>query len=499
MAGVLPCAAEGLAHSAVATKDAGFERLPRCEPNSERPGDRTPPRSGGIVTTVRFTASAHARAPVELVPAPRSLTTTNLVQAIETALERNPNLVALRQTEPVSQAALGVARTYPFNPFAQIQVLPYSRENIGGGTTPVSHYVLLMQTLELAHQSRFRAAAGLADLSRTRWNIHQAELVNIAQTERMFFTAIYQRGVRDLTLSLATLNEDLVAVLERRFHAGTAFASDVSLARLQAHAARQQANLAITTYNTALLDLRTQLGLISNEPFELQGDLARLEWQKAPLTGTPEGKPAACEVIELVSGRPDVMAARADVELSRAAAALARANRVPNLQVGPYYARDDFATVFLGLRSQVDIPIVNTGMPLLRQRMAEVRQREIALEQLQTRARLEADAALERYERARQLIDTTQTQFSQSLAEDVRRVEDQFRAGQADLLRVYSARTGLIQAERAMLDTINELGQAAARVTETTGLPPHVLVRPASDGPTRPDRANTLPAPASQP
>jgi cobalt-zinc-cadmium efflux system outer membrane protein len=401
----------------------------------------------------------------------------NLSEALETALERNPNLVALRQAEPVSRAALGVARTYPFNPYVQLQALPLSRERTGG-TTPVSHYVLLMQTLELAHQSRYRDAAGVAALTMTQWNIHQAELTNIAMTERMFFAALYQRGVRDLTLSLARLNEDLVGVLQRRFSAGTALTSDVALARLQAHAARQQANLAITGYNTVLLDLRTQLGLFSDEPFEPRGDLLRLKWQPAQAAISAEGA-ANGDVTELASGRPDVMAARADVVLSRANANLARANRMPNVQIGPYYSRDDFATTFWGFRSQVDIPVINSGLPLLRQRMAELRQREIVLEQLQTRAQLEAVAAIDRYERARKLIDNSQSQLSQALAEDVRRVETQFQAGQADLLRVYAARTGLIQTERAMLDTLNELAQAAARVTETTGLPPHALVRSA--------------------
>jgi cobalt-zinc-cadmium efflux system outer membrane protein len=401
----------------------------------------------------------------------------NLSEALETALERNPALVTLRQAEPVSRAALGVARTYPFNPYVQLQALPLSRERTGG-TTPVSHYVLLMQTLELAHQSRYRDAAGVAALTMTQWNIHQAELTNIAMTERMFFAALYQRGVRDLTLSLARLNEDLVGVLQRRFSAGTALTSDVALARLQAHAARQQANLTITGYNTALLDLRTQLGLFPDEPFEPRGDLLRLKWQPAQAAISAEGA-ANGDATELASGRPDVMAARADIVLSRANANLARANRVPNVQIGPYYSRDDFATTFWGFRSQVDIPVINSGLPLLRQRMAELRQREIVLEQLQTRAQLEAVAAIDRYERARKLIDNSQSQLSQALAEDVRRVETQFQAGQADLLRVYAARTGLIQTERAMLDTLNELAQAAARVTETTGLPPHALVRSA--------------------
>ncbi|HEV3137696.1 MAG TPA: TolC family protein, partial [Pirellulales bacterium] len=194
------------------------------------------------VRLAAFVAPAALPLPSEgIIPQP-PIERSNLGEAIETALARNPALVALRQTEPVSRAALGVARAYPFNPWAQIQVLPLSQDRFGG-TTPVSHYVLLMQTLELAHQSRHREAAGTADLTRIQWNVHQAELTNIALTERMFFAAVYQRGVRDLALSLAKLNEEMIGVLERRFSANQAQISDVALARLQAHAARQQANL----------------------------------------------------------------------------------------------------------------------------------------------------------------------------------------------------------------------------------------------------------------
>jgi hypothetical protein len=46
-----------------------------------------------------------------------------------------------------------VAETYPWNPYVQVEVLPYTRYR-GGGTGAVTNYVLLMQTLELAHQKR---------------------------------------------------------------------------------------------------------------------------------------------------------------------------------------------------------------------------------------------------------------------------------------------------------------------------------------------------------
>ncbi len=58
--------------------------------------------------------------------------------------------------------------------------------------------------------------------------------MNVAQTTRLYFAAIYQRELRDLSQSLADLNEQLVGVIQRRQKAGQANSADVELARLQA-------------------------------------------------------------------------------------------------------------------------------------------------------------------------------------------------------------------------------------------------------------------------
>jgi len=47
-----------------------------------------------------------------------------------------------------------------------------------------------------------------------------AELTNAAQSERLFFTALYQRDLRDLAKLTASLNEQLLGVVQRRFNAG---------------------------------------------------------------------------------------------------------------------------------------------------------------------------------------------------------------------------------------------------------------------------------------
>ena len=59
---------------------------------------------------------------------------------------------------------------------------------------------------------------------------------------------------------------------------------------------------------------------------------------------------------------------------------------------------------------------------------------------------------------------------------EIQRLENQFRAGEVDILRVVTARTSLINLRRAHLDTLNELAQSTAAVTLATGLPAETLM-----------------------
>ncbi len=197
--------------------------------------------------------------------------------------------------------------------------------------------------------------------------------------------------------------------------------------------------------------------------------------------GWPAGPSAegqvSSELAETLAGeRPDVRAAQAAANVAQSNAGLARANTVQNLQVGPYYERDEFETLFFGFKAQVNLPIWDSGKPLARQREAECTQQVVALAQLRARAQVEVQTALERYERARRLAERERPNFSQSLSGDLDRIKRQFEVGQADILNVYATQTALLQEQRAYLDLLNELAQAAADVTLTAGLPPARIV-----------------------
>jgi outer membrane protein TolC len=436
---------------------------------SERPSD---PPDIEQVELNQESVAANAAAPVGLT----------LDGAIATSLERNPTVIALRAGEPVAQAAYGVAEVYPWNPFVQVQVLPYARDT-EGRELATNHYVWLMQTLELAHQGRYRRASAAAACNQVRWNIVQGELTNAAQTERLYFTALYQRDLRDLAQRTAALNADLLGVVERRFGAGIATVAEQTTARVTARQGRKQAALAETAYQAALLALRRQLNLPTAEPFALVGRLEEFDW--LPIAGIDEAQGQAIGAItiseqvaqEMALQRPDVMAAHAAVNVAQSNADLARANLVQNVGIGPFYERDESGTVFAGFRTQMTLPVWDSGRPLLRQREAETQQQIMTLSQLQARAQIEVETALDRYERARRLAGRERTDFSRTIPAELRRVQEQFAAGQADILNVFAAQNSLLQEYRSYLDLLNELAQAAADVTLAAGLAPARVVR----------------------
>jgi outer membrane protein TolC len=416
----------------------------------------------------------------------------SLDEAISLGLSRNPDLAAVRASEPVAIAAIGVANTYIYNPQFQTQVLPYNRDR-NGADGAVSQQHVVVQTIELGGQQRHREGMAAANWRQVHSTVNQAELMNMAQTTRLYFAALYQRELRDLSSSLASMNEQLIGVIERREKAGQSNKADLELTKLQYRASLRQLRLTEAGYQTALAALRTQLNFAANAPLDLTGKWAGWRWRPMEdAAGLPQSA-TDTDVIafdaytastsiddsvlrQLVVNRPDVVAARSAVAMAAENMRLADAMRCPNLQAGPMYQRDEASGVFWGVQAQIDIPVVNTGKPLVQQRMAELRLQQVTATQLENRAILEARAAIQRYERARRLVAQSRDEFNRDLSKALKPFEDQFKAGQITLLQVFAARTTLIQSQQSFFDLLNELTLATADVTQATGLPPQMLI-----------------------
>jgi outer membrane protein TolC len=410
-----------------------------------------------------------------------------LGDALATSLAMNPDLLTVRGAADVSSAIVRVAGVYPWNPFVQAQFFPNGTPlspagSPGGAAGNSNYYIWVMQRFELGHQRSHRQESAQAAFGQTRWNIRQAELTNIAQTERLFFTALYQRQVLELAADTQTLSDRLQGVLERRFQAGIATAVEISNARVAARQARRQRQLADANYNACLLALVQQMGMPPGTRLRLAGDLSHFHWVAVgeafcALNPSVRIEPGLLAT-ELAEARPDVMAARSGASVAQANLNLSRSARIQDIQAGPIYETADDGTRYLGLRLQRDFGVFNNGSALMHQREAELRQQVLTFNQLKRRATNEAAAAMDRYERARQFAAEGAADADATRSRELEQVVAQFEAGRADILNVLAIQGNLLLDVRASLDLFNEVAQAAAMVTQTTGLPPERLLGP---------------------
>jgi outer membrane protein, heavy metal efflux system len=427
--------------------------------------------------------SAPAAQPVAQPAGGRSIA---LEAALYGALTGNPDLVTLRQGNAlaISAEAVEVARNFPttLNPTLWIDYRPITLIPTGtfGSGTPGGHsglpgannfyhygqnyiYVSLRQPVELGHQTTHRYRIAKAAYEQQKWIVIQAELAALVQTYRFFQTAAYRRDKYHLARQLADFNDHLLETLNRRQEANPALAADVSLARVEARATRQQITATRQDYLTALADLRIQIGIPDQaaaiEPlgeFTLPPYIPPLD-EKAMIT-------------EALRNRPDIRAANAQVASTHSAVDLARADRIPTPVIGPQYEMDEAGVQYIGFVLIAPIPVWNNGKPLLLQREADHRRAVVAFEEAQKRAIAQVRAAVAKWNGAAELVNES-TQLSSDLRKDVAVLDRLFEAGQTDLTKLMQARQRLIQLENSRLDAVWQATTAQSDLLLALGIP----------------------------
>ena len=438
----------------------------------------------------------------------------SLQTALYGALTSNPDLVSMRQGNPLaaSAEAVEVARNWPtaLNPtlwmdYRPITLIPnntFGSSSPGGGHTS-SHggyyhygqdylYISLRQPIELGHQTTHRYHIAKAAYEQQQWIVLQAELTALVQTYRFFQTAAYRREKYRLAQQLADFNDRLAESLRRQLEAGQpqVSAADVALARVESRGARQLVKAARQDYLTALGDLRNQIG-ISEEA----GAVEPLGEFTLPPYIPPVDEQEMIQTA--LVNRPDIRAAQAQVTGTHAAVSLAKGDRIPTPVIGPEYEMDEAGVQYIGLVYITQLPIWNSGKPLVRQRQAEHQRAAVAAAQAQQRAVSQVRAAVARWNGATDLVNDS-AGLSEELAKEVGTLERLFELRQTDLIRLMQARQRMIQLDNSRLDAVWAATQAQADLLLALGTPSLIQAmlsqaeRDAGAGP-----PNGAPAPAT--
>lgn len=268
--------------------------------------------------------------------------------------------LAAARTNPKS---LDLARAQLERSTAWLPGNPYL--SAGGGSTSIagiapSQFVFLSQEFEIAGQRRERLDAATHGVKEEEWDLKSSVLNRGARARALFVTALANRE----RVTLARENLTAAEQLARNLPAPSSAADRIehNSAVMQESRARLAVDTSVQASEDSLDALRETCGLSSTQRLELVGTLATDIRPVAPLDTLLE---------RAKRQRPDLTARTHATQRTAHELALARRERIPNVNLGTGVTRyQDGETVWAG-DVGVSLPVFHRGTAAIQDALAE--------------------------------------------------------------------------------------------------------------------------------
>ena len=368
------------------------------------------------------------------------------------ALSANPTL---RGAAAAVEKARGIHTQVGLYPNPTVGLMA---EDVGEDGSAGQHGVFASQTFVTADKLRLNRAVESWEVEGLRHRTEAQRLRVLNGVRRQFFVALGAQRRLELAEELVTLAEEGLSAAEDLFDAEQVARPDVLQVEIQLGEVRITRRDAELEFEGAWRRLVALAGLPDRPVGRLDGELE----------GTVEGHEFEALFAELLAASPELAAARARVSRARAAICRQRAQPVPNVltQASLAYGFGGDEPIG-GLQVGVPLPVFNdnrgnvaTAVADLHRAAAEVNRLELSL-----RARL-ADA-LRDYRRATNRVERLSEDVLPAARENLDLTEEGYRAGEFDVVRVFTARRSLFEAELAR---VAALADARAADVELDGL-----------------------------
>ena len=386
-----------------------------------------------------------------ITPSAFATQSLSLTQALNAALEANPELAAARQEIGIAEGARRQAGLIP-NPELSYEVEDTRRDT---STTTVT----LSQPLELGGKRAARVEVatfgqGIAQVElERRLNWLRADVV------QAFYAALRAQTGVDLARQSLDLTERGLRVVEGRVRAGKSSPVEATRAQVQLAEARLQVRRAETEKATAYQQLAQVTGSAVTVFDRL--DSANL---------SPGAPPPADTLLARLEQTAEMRQALAQIDQSDASLGSERAQRIPNLtvSVGSQYDRSERERVnVVGLSMPLPLFDRNQGNILSAARRAD--QARDLRNAVELRLRSETQTAVNQWATAMQEVESYDKTILPSAQQAVDTATRGFEMGKFGFIEVLDAQRTLIAARGLYLDSLAAATNARAQVERVYG------------------------------
>ena len=345
--------------------------------------------------------------------------------------------------------------------------------------------------IDLSGRLRAGATAAEADALAVEHGARGVRLLVLTDVATSYFTLVGASRQLETVRAISAAQDETLRLVTARHRAGLATSFDVERAQTDA----SQARAAIPPLETAVAVSRNRIAV-------LIGDQAFNAATLTPSSGEPVAPPArAGQPAALLERRPDLLAARAQLDAANARRQQAYAEWFPRLFVGALFGRgsadiNDFslgAARYTNAAALLAMPIFNAGRTQAINEIAEAGQSESVLryEDAIVRALEDVENTLAAVRNQRQRADTLAAAAASAEAA-FGRAQSLYSRGQIDLLPLLDAQRQRLVVRVSANDSHTQLLLDSVQLYKALGGGWQVF-----DPITKPTQANAAPTPNS--
>jgi len=383
-----------------------------------------------------------------------------LEQAIAVALEKNPDLQALRLEEEVTRGQNEKARRLlSNNPTLEGNVSKKERPEEEGGGKFTNYGFKLSQEFEIAGQRGARIDVAEKELARVKLEIRDKERVLISDVKDAFAKALALKKKRGLAHEIVSLNEELLRYTKIKFQAGDISGLDVNLSEVELSKAKKELLLAQREYRESLIVLQGLLGLSPDLSFAIEGDL-------------PSESPALPDREALktlaFSRRPDARASAFEIGKTESALELVKREAFPNITLSGFYDRDERRNV-AGLEISIPLPIFDRKQAEKKEALIKAEGARIKAAGLKKTIEREINQAFVDITSAIEELSLFRQEILVKAAENLKLLNLAFKEGKIGFFEVRLAQKDTIEAQLAYIEAQTRAQLALNAIEKTTG------------------------------
>lgn len=389
------------------------------------------------------------------IPAPKAAAEIALTldRVLELAASAAPDVrISSTQIEEGEARLAGAKVRTQGNPQLELEAGPRSAEE-----DDVDFGVGLEIPVELWGRRDKRIAVAEAQLQREKWLAGEARRQAVSAAVDAYYQFLHARKGLELARERKALAEELLGIATERYRAGDAPLFEENLARTETARAASEIASAQGRVAQARAALEQSLALPAGGDFQIEGDLEdRSFFDRFHLD------PA-------MAPRPDLLAARAEVEAADAGIALAKSEQLPDLALRLSYQQEGDEKVALA-GVAVGLPFLNPRREApVREAMARSQRARIVAATKEAVISSQIEGARLAYQAAVEAVRGMEEVALPLQSENQAMATESYRSGKIALATLLQVRREALETRREYLDHLLKASEAGIGLASAVG------------------------------